>query len=166
VAGEILKLPLQLPPTRDEIENLISEYRQGLAEAGAAGDVLKGKLHHAMLGWAEATLAGILSGNIPTHVPAELQMIYLGGIVLVGVPGELFSELGKQIKSSIPMHQVTVLGYTNHDIGYIPTRSAYAQGGYEIKDAFKYYGYPAVLAPDAGDLVHQGVARLLEGAFE
>ena len=59
------------------------------------------------------------------------------------------------------MRQVTVLGYTNNDIGYIPTRQAYARGGYEINDAFKFYGYPAVLAPEAGDLVRQSAVRLL-----
>ena len=81
--------------------------------------------------------------------------------MLVGIPGELFSELGKEIKSSTSLRQVTVLGYTNNDIGYIPARQAYAQGGYEINDAFKFYGYPAVLAPEAGDLVQQSAARLL-----
>jgi neutral ceramidase len=60
------------------------------------------------------------------------------------------------------MRQATVLGYTNNDIGYIPTCQAYAQGGYEINDAFKFYGYSTVLAPEAGDLVRQSAARLLE----
>lgn len=161
IAGERLDLPLQLPPARDELEQKVFEYRQGLVEAEAAGNVLKGKLHQAMLGWAEATLAGVLRGNISVQVPAELQAICLGEAMLVGIPGELFSELGKEIKSSTSMRQVTMLGYTNHDIGYIPTRQAYAQGGYEIEDAFKYYGYPAALAPEAGDLVRQSAARLL-----
>jgi neutral ceramidase len=162
VTGETLDLPLQLPPTSDEIEQKVFEYQQRLVEAEAAGNVLKGKLHKAMLGWAEATLAGVLRGNVPAYVPAELQVICLGEVMLVGIPGEIFSELGKEIKSSTSMRQVTVLGYTNNDIGYIPARQAYAQGGYEINDAFKFYGYPAVLAPEAGDLVRQSAARLLE----
>ena len=161
VTGETLDLPLQLPPTSDEIEQKVFEYRQGLVEVEAAGNVLKGKLHKAMLGWAEATLSGVLRGNVPAYVPAELQVISLGEVMLVGIPGEIFSELGKEIKSSTSMRQVTVLGYTNNDIGYIPTCQAYAQGGYEINDAFKFYGYPAVLAPEAGDLVRQSAARLL-----
>jgi neutral ceramidase len=82
--------------------------------------------------------------------------------MLVGIPGELFSELGKEIKSSTSLRRVTVLGYTNNDIGYIPARQAYAQGGYEITDAFKFYGFPAVLAPEAGDLVRQSATRMLE----
>jgi hypothetical protein len=161
VTGETLDLPLQLPPTSDELEQKVFEYRQGLVEVEAAGNVLKGKLHQAMLGWAEATLSGVLRGNVPAYVPAELQVICLGEVMLVGIPGEIFSELGKEIKSSTSMRQVTVLGYTNNDIGYIPTCQAYAQGGYEINDAFKFYGYPAVLAPEAGDLVRQSAARLL-----
>jgi neutral ceramidase len=161
VTGETLDLPLQLPPTSDEIEQRVFEYRQGLVESEAAGNVLAGKLHKAMLGWAEATLAGVLRGNAPAYIPAELQGFCLGEVMLVGIPGELFSELGKEIKSSTSLRQVTVLGYTNNDIGYIPVRQAYARGGYEITDAFKFYGYPAALAPEAGDLVLQSAARLL-----
>jgi neutral ceramidase len=162
VAGETFDLPLQLPPTGDELEHKVFEYRQGLVESEAAGNVLAGKLYKAMLGWAEATLAGVLRGNAPAYVPAELQVLRLDEIMLVGIPGELFSELGKEIKSSTSLRRVTVLGYTNNDIGYIPARQAYAQGGYEITDAFKFYGFPAVLAPEAGDLVRQSAARMLE----
>jgi len=161
VAGETLDLPLQLPPPSAELKRKVFEYRQQWVEAEADGDVLKSKMHKAMLGWAEATLAGVLRGNVPTFVPAELQGFCLGDFGLVGIPGELFSELGKEIKSSPSVRQVTVLGYANNDIGYIPTHQAYARGGYEINDAFKFYGYPAVLAPEAGDLVKHSAVRLL-----
>jgi neutral ceramidase len=161
VTGETLDLPLNSSPTYDELNQEISQHRQGLAEADAAGDILQGKLHRAMLGWAEATLAEALRANLPRSVPAELQVVRLGEVALLGIPGEIFSELGVAIKNAHPMRQALVLGYANNDIGYIPTRQAYADGGYEINDAFKYYGYPAVLAPEAGDVLLQAAARLL-----
>jgi neutral ceramidase len=161
VAGETLDLPLNSPSTQDELNRAISQHRQGLAEANAAGDVLQRKLHKAMLGWAEATLAGALCGELPNSVPAELQRVALGEVALLGIPGEIFSELGVAIKNAHPAHQLLVLGYANNDIGYIPTHQAYAAGGYEINDAFKFYGYPAILAPEAGDLLLQAAARLL-----
>jgi neutral ceramidase len=161
VAGEKLDLPLGLPPASHELEQKITGYRQGLTQAKADGDRLKAKIDQAMLGWAEATLADVLRGNIPTHILAELQAICLGEVVLLGIPGELFSALGKAIKSSAPMRSMMVVGYANDDIGYIPTRQAYAQGGYEIEDAFKYYGYSAALAPEAGDLLQAAVIRLV-----
>lgn len=162
VAGETLDLPFQLPPTRVETEQKLSEYRQGLQEAEAASDILMMKVQKAMSGWAEATLEKVLLGNVPAFISAEIQAICLDEVLLVGVPGELFSELGKEIKSNTTTPQVTVIGYANDDIGYIPTRQAYAQGGYEVQDAFKFYGYAAVLAPEAGDLIRQGAARLIE----
>jgi neutral ceramidase len=162
ITGMTLDLPLTPPPTSVELNQSISAYRHKLMEAEAAGDVLLSKLHKAMLGWAEDTLLGTLRGNLPMVVAVELQLICLGDVALVGIPGEMFCELGKEIKNWTSRHQVLVLGYTNNDIGYIPTREAYALGGYEINDAFKYYGYPAALAPEAGRLVQQSTFRLLE----
>ena len=161
ISGEMLDLPLDPPPASDTLNRQISAHQQGLAEADAAGDVLQGKLHRAMLGWAEAALAGTLGANELRSVTAELQVVRLGEVALLGVPGEIFSELGIEIKNSHPMRKALVLGYANHDIGYIPTRQAYGRGGYEINEAFKFYGYPAVLAPEAGDLLLQAAARLL-----
>src|SRR5262249_6046886 len=86
-------------------------------------------------------------------VAAEVQAIQLGDLVLVGVPGELFAALGLQIKQCAPAQHTIVLGYTNGNIGYIPTRAAYDKGGYEITSAYRFYGYPAALAPEAGELV-------------
>ena len=164
VTSEILDLPLNPPPANDELKQMIIGYRQFMAEAEAAGAVLEAKMHRAMLGWAEATLSAALGGMLPAFVPAEIQMISLGEVALLGIPGEIFSELGTWIKNSASPRQVLVLGYTNNDIGYIPTRQAYALGGYEIDDAYKFYGYPAVLAPEAGELVLRTAARMLNRA--
>ena len=163
VTGETLGFPLQPLPTAEELEHKKLEYRQRWVDAQAAGNVFQARWEKAFLGWAEASLAGIARGDLPKSIPAELQAICLGEVVLLGIPGELFSELGKEIKSSTSMRQVTVLGYANNDIGYIPTRQAYDQGGYEIEEAFKFYDYPSALAPEAVGLVRQSAARMLEG---
>jgi hypothetical protein len=160
VAHEMIALPLLTPPTRAELELQIAAHRQGQQEAETAGQGLIAKLHKAFAGWAEATLTQVSRGDAPAYVQAEIQVIHIASACLVGVPGELFSQLGLQIKSSAVQDQVSVLGYTNADIGYIPTRQAYAQGGYEILDAFKFYGYPAALAPEAGDLLCRSAVRL------
>ncbi len=165
VSCEILDLPLLPQPSGAELNRQVAEQRRRLAEARAAGDALQGRIHQAMLGWAENTLAGALRGNLPSHVRAEIQVFCLDETRLVGIPGELFSELGREIKKSAASPSVLLLGYANGDIGYIPTRAAYSLGGYEIEEAYKYYGYPAALAPEAGERLLRSAARLLEGCL-
>lgn len=162
VVNEWLDLPLNPYPTREALSEEIASRRQLLSAASDAGDDQLRKIHTALLGWAETTLANMNIGQVPISTLAEIQVIHLGEIVLVGIPGEIFSELGQQIKSMNPSRQVMVIGYANNDIGYIPTRQAYKTGGYEVEEAYKFYGYPAALAPEAGDQVIGVVTRLLQ----
>ena len=50
----------------------------------------------------------------------------------VGVPGELFVEIGLSIKQTSPFQHTMVFGYTNDSVGYLPTSSAFPQGGYGV----------------------------------
>lgn len=160
-ARETLDLPLQPLPARFEIERQIREYRRQLAQVQQSGGVPQDKPLRAMLGWAEAAAESLARGGLPQTVPLELQVIRLGDLTLAGVAGELFNELGARIKQTAS-RPLWVVGYANGDIGYIPTRQAYTQGGYEIDAAYKYYGYPAALAPEAGERLVQAAERLVK----
>ena len=59
----------------------------------------------------------------------------IGNLAIVGIPGELFVELGLAIQATPYFAQTFVAGYCNDLIGYIPTRAAYAEGGYEVDTA-------------------------------
>ncbi|HET8521898.1 MAG TPA: hypothetical protein VFL82_01620 [Thermomicrobiales bacterium] len=61
----------------------------------------------------------------------ELQVMRIGNFVIVGLPGEIFVEFGLAIKAGVPSGRAAVVGLANGIIGYVPTREAYAQGGYE-----------------------------------
>jgi hypothetical protein len=54
---------------------------------------------------------------------------------MVGIPGEPFVELGLALKRSPHYPHTFVVGYCNDLIGYIPTRAAYDEGGYEVDTA-------------------------------
>jgi neutral ceramidase len=161
VSGETLDIPLGTLPTPEMIIQDLAESQQQLEKALADGNAVNIRVHRAMVGWAEDILTKTGQGSLPTHVQAEIQAMSLGGVAWVGIPGEIFCELGLEIKQQISAYQVEVIGYANYDIGYIPTQQAYALGGYEIQDAFKYYGYPSVLAPEAGKLVLEAAIWLL-----
>ena len=61
-----------------------------------------------------------------------MQVIALGGdVAWVGLPGEVFTELGMAIKRASPFRLTIVGGLANGNLGYIPDRKAYAEGAYE-----------------------------------
>ena len=63
----------------------------------------------------------------------EVQVITLGdSLAWVALPGEIFVELGLDLKSSSPFKQTIVAELANGSIGYVPTSRAYRQGAYEV----------------------------------
>lgn len=160
VASETLELPLLPLPSLREVEQAARASHAHLQAAEAAGEAIPARIHRAMLGWAEDTLAGLRLNRLARTVAAEVQMIGVGDVWLAGIPGELFVELGLAIKRGLHPRPAFICGYANDDIGYLPTRAAYARGGYEVNDAYKYYGYPAALAPEAGEAVVAAALRL------
>jgi len=67
---------------------------------------------------------------------AEVQAISLGkDVAWVGLPGEVFVELGLALKKRSPFPQTFVVELSNDDVGYIPDRRSYAEGNYEPESA-------------------------------
>lgn len=64
----------------------------------------------------------------------EVQVISLGGIAFVGLPGEVFSDIGRRIKKSSPFAHTFISSLTNGSAGYFPTKKAFLEGGYESKN--------------------------------
>ena len=115
-------------PFLDEVKayniRLVSLLRDG-ANSAALSDSNDGGQ-----GWGTATrLIGI--GDA---LPVEVQAMQLGkDTAIVGLPGEVFVELGLAIKQASPYRQTLVIELANSDeSGYIPTRLAYQGGGYEV----------------------------------
>lgn len=79
---------------------------------------------------AEETLVLIDRG--PRVMPAEVQVMRVGDLALVALPGEPFVELGLEIKRRSPAPYTFVVGYANDWVGYLPTQAAWEQGGYEV----------------------------------
>ncbi len=89
------------------------------------------------------------------HQPdaVEVMAIRIGDLAVVGLPGEVFCELGMEIKRQSPATHTMVIELANDAIGYLPTPEAFDQGGYEpMPGSTKYQ-------PDAG-------GRLVASALE
>lgn len=65
-----------------------------------------------------------------------LQVVRIGDVTWVGVPGELFTKLGMEIKRRSPFRYTFVAGVANDYIGYIPDATAYELGGYQVWTGF------------------------------
>jgi hypothetical protein len=87
---------------------------------------------------------------------AEIQVVLLGDCAIVGVPGELFCEVGLQIKEGAYPLRALIATCTNGRVGYIPTREAFGRGGYETT-----FGPSSMLAPEAGDLIARTAVELI-----
>ena len=67
-------------------------------------------------------------------LPLEIQAVALGEIAYVGLPGEVFSQIGRRIKKGSPFANTFISSLTNGSHGYFPTRKAFQEGGYEAKN--------------------------------
>jgi Predicted membrane protein len=68
----------------------------------------------------------------------DIHAIRIGeDIVIVTNPGELFSEFGFIIKTNSPFKYTFISELTNGSAGYICTKKAFDEGGYEVRKAVR-----------------------------
>lgn len=67
-----------------------------------------------------------------SHKPVEVHGIRIGEVALLGVPLELFADVGLRVKERSPFAVTHVSGYSNGAYGYLPNRQAFEEGGYEV----------------------------------
>lgn len=78
-----------------------------------------------------APAAIVLGRTAEREQCAEISALRLGSITFVGMPGEIFVELARLLAHDSPFEPTRLIGLTNGSLGYIPTRAAYDEGGYE-----------------------------------
>ena len=69
-------------------------------------------------------------------IPAEVQVVSFGSAAIVYLPGEIFVELGKAIKSDSPFPLTFVVELSQDAISYVPTKKAFGEGSYETEVAW------------------------------
>jgi neutral ceramidase len=158
----VVELPLIPPPPVEEIDTRLGELTVQFAEARAAGDVGRTMLHEGHITYARYEREIAARGDAPLTRPFAVQRIGLGGFSLIGLPAEAFVEYALNLAAGNG-HPVITLGYTNGVHCYLPTEAAYAEGGYEVTDAFRYYGR-LMFAPECERLVLDAAHDLLRAA--
>lgn len=113
------------------------------------------------LRWAE-DVRDTLRGHVaPLQRQAELQAIRLGEGVLLGLPAEVFTEVGSAVKAQSPFPHTLLVTYANGDVGYIPTEQDFEAGGYAATMAPAIYDH-FPFTPDVGMRLVEATGQLLE----
>jgi hypothetical protein len=70
--------------------------------------------------------------KFPDFVKIPLQAFNVGGLVIAGIPNEVFAETGLQIKEDSPFPGNTfIIELANGYFGYLPSEKQHEGGGYE-----------------------------------
>lgn len=83
-----------------------------------------------------------------------LSCLRLGDAHIVHMPGELFVEYQLQVQQMAPGKFIAMAAYGDYGPGYIGTRIAYGQGGYET-------GAVSRVAPEVENVLLNGARKLL-----
>jgi len=85
----------------------------------------------------------------------EVQVFRLSNdVAVVGLPGEVFVDLGLAIKRASPFATTLVIELCQDAPGYIPTTKAFAEGSYETVNSR--------IAPGGGEMMVKAAVRLLK----
>jgi neutral ceramidase len=85
----------------------------------------------------------------------EVQVLRIGDIYIVGLPGEILVEIGLMIKARAGIENLFVVSLANDAVGYVCPRAAYKEGGYEPDSGTN-------LAPGAGEITTERALKLIE----
>ncbi len=85
-----------------------------------------------------------------------LQAMLIGDVALVGVPGELFTSLGVEIKRRSPFRYTYIVELANDYIGYIPDEEGFGLGGYQV-----WTGFHSFVERGTGERIVNEAVRLL-----
>ena len=90
-------------------------------------------------------------------MPADVQVISVGGVRICAFPAELFYEYAIDLKEREKDEKIMVATIANGVLGYVPTRRAFENGGYEPS-----LGYTSRWEEGCGEKLVESVIRQIE----
>lgn len=155
-AGSLQACPASALAVRSEIVEVPLQHYGPKKVAWARENVNKiGTKELSFLEQVEAYKILALEMRQSRMIPLEVQVIRLSSdAAIVGLPGEVFVELGLAIKRASPFATTLVIELCQDAPGYIPTKKAFAEGSYETVNSR--------IAPGGGEKMVETAIRLLK----
>lgn len=153
-------------PTPDEARQRLEEKRSELEAAKNAGGGaaviarVERELDSAEWGVRLANLVKDRPEARPNLAKAPVQVMQIGPLALVGIPGELFVEYGLEMKQRVLQSKdrpLMVVGYANDYLGYLVTPRALHTGGYEQATARLSPSAPRAMSEAALQWIEEGI---------
>ena len=162
VASRKVKIPVNKLPPAEEFQTDIINGRQRLENLKQNGNAQYPQLMDAYirLEWAEDALSIVQSDSQTDHLDMEIQAIRINNAALVAIPGELFVDIGLNIKKASPFPYTFIVEMANGSTCYLPTRKAFEKGGYELDFSSKIYGIYSITA-DTQDIIEGETIKML-----
>jgi len=90
------------------------------------------------------------------YITTEIQVLRLGDIYILGLPGEILVEVGLEIKRKAGLEKLFVISLSNDAIGYVCHSQAYEEGGYEpVSGTNLAKGAGEIMIKEALDIINQ-----------
>ena len=91
-------------------------------------------------------LAALQKNSISRTGKLRVQFVLLDDLALIFAGAELFSHTYLELEKRFPNKEIMLCGYLDPLLGYIPPEEEYERGGYEIDEAFLFFGADMPLA--------------------
>ncbi|MBO4392925.1 MAG: hypothetical protein J5800_01160 [Spirochaetales bacterium] len=156
-------------PTREDLVRIKKENSAKRAVALAAYEKLSDfeKAHDNPL-WSvdmEKTWVNhfLKQSTIPDTVDGKLAIWILNDdVAAIFIPGELFSQIGIDLKRLWDGKLCILAGYSNGMLGYMPSKSAVREGGYEVEVGYRSDLHSGPFTEKLEDELTQGIKDLFD----
>jgi neutral ceramidase len=157
-ATSVVNFPLKHLPEIEEAAGELRDAERRLKDVessnGSSDAALKAK---SQLLYASITnFFANETARLDGHLPVELQTIRINDSVFLGVPAEVFVEIGLELKRRAS-RKTFIVGIANGYIAYFPTHAAFPDGGYEVVSS--------KIAPESEELFYEKALELEESLF-
>jgi neutral ceramidase len=159
--SRVVELPVAALPSADQLreerDRWVREAEQLRSDGGPHS-----KVEDALIksGWAAEALEVVEAGVAVSHLSMEIAALRIGPLALIAMPGELFVEIGMNIKADSPFPLTAIVELANGSLAYLPTTEAYRKGGYETEFSAKVYGL-YMLTDQTQPIIEQAARELL-----
>lgn len=154
IQSRVLKLPLRQYSPPEQLEAEAEDLRKELKRmrGKSSEEEIRVATARATQAGMRAEMARLYYGK--THIDWQLQGIRIGPVALLSIPGEPFTEINQKIVADSPFPHTLFSGYSNGGFGYLPIKSMFEEGGYEVETT--------PFSSEAADVVIEGGLQMLK----